>query len=271
MPKIHLFVIDPQNDFCLPESEGGALSVPGAKEDMVRLSEFVEKNGDKLDEIHVTLDNHHPIHIAHPIFWKDSDGNQPDPFTNITKNDVLKGVWTPYDDRLRTKSIEYLESLENSGRYPHTIWVPHCLIASPGSCIIDPLRTVLYKWEEKTKCIVNKVTKGSNPFTEHFSAVKAEVQDPKDPFTMLNEPLINLLSEADKILWAGEALNFCLANTAYDTAAEFSIEDVKDKFVFLEDASSPISNPVTDVLTDNFKKWITDNKIETTTTTDFFA
>ena len=71
MQSVHLLVIDPQHDFCDPD---GALFVPGADEDVERLTLFVDRVRDKLEMIHVTLDCHHFIDIAHPIFWLDKDG-----------------------------------------------------------------------------------------------------------------------------------------------------------------------------------------------------
>ena len=65
--RIELLVIDPQVDFCDPAR--GALYVPGAEHDMARLAAMVRRLKGKLDDVHVTLDSHHFIHIAHPIFW----------------------------------------------------------------------------------------------------------------------------------------------------------------------------------------------------------
>ena len=68
--KVELLIIDPQVDFCDPKV--GALYVPGAEHDMNRLAAMIRRLNNKIDDIHVTLDSHHLIHIAHPIFWKDS-------------------------------------------------------------------------------------------------------------------------------------------------------------------------------------------------------
>jgi len=64
--KVDLLVIDPQVDFCIP---GNALVVDGADQDMKRLAAMIDRIGDKIDDIHCTLDQHHLIDIAHPIFW----------------------------------------------------------------------------------------------------------------------------------------------------------------------------------------------------------
>ena len=62
--KVHLFCIDIQRDFCEPPGNGGgALFVPGADQDMDRLANFISRCASKLDDIDVTLDSHHPVHI----------------------------------------------------------------------------------------------------------------------------------------------------------------------------------------------------------------
>ena len=66
---IQLLIIDSQVDFCSPD---GALSIPGADADMRRLAAMLDKFGDRIDNVYVTLDSHNPIHIAHPLCWKDS-------------------------------------------------------------------------------------------------------------------------------------------------------------------------------------------------------
>ena len=80
--KIHLLIIDPQSDFCSPN---GALFVPGADQDMLRLSKMVDRISGKIDEIHVTMDSHHEVDIAHPIFWINSKGEHPDPYQIISE------------------------------------------------------------------------------------------------------------------------------------------------------------------------------------------
>ena len=73
--KLHLLIIDPQNDFCSPH---GSLYVPGAEEDMGRLARLIDRLKNKIADIHVTLDSHRMIDISHPGWWRDSNGHQPD-------------------------------------------------------------------------------------------------------------------------------------------------------------------------------------------------
>jgi len=173
--RIELLIIDPQNDFCDPK---GSLYVEGANKDMERLAKFIDRVGEKLYDIHVTLDSHRLVDVAHPIFWADSQGNPPEPFTIITFDDVQKGKWKSRNPGYQVRSTDYVRKLEENGRYPLCIWPPHCLIGSWGHNVYPVLFEALLKWEEKNFANIDFVTKGSNPFTEHYSAVQADVPDP---------------------------------------------------------------------------------------------
>lgn len=121
MKNIQLVIIDPQRDFCLPN---GALYVQGANEDMSRLATMITRLGKKLTDIHVTLDSHHHVHIAHPIFWKDKQGRHPSPFTLINAADVENGTWSATKPSLQTHALKYVRSLEKNKRYVLCIWPP---------------------------------------------------------------------------------------------------------------------------------------------------
>jgi len=73
--------------------------------------------------------------------------------------------------------------------------------------------------------MVDYVTKGSNFWTEHYSAVQADVPDTEDPGTMLNTNLIELLEETDVLALSGQALSHCVANTVIDIANNFGEEN----------------------------------------------
>ena len=263
MKKIHLLLIDPQFDFCDP---AGALFVPGAKEDMERVGLMLNRIGDKLEDVHVTLDQHHLLDVAHPLMWKGSDGKMPDPFTIITADDIESGKWTPVIPSFTRKMLAYAMALESSGRYPLCIWPPHCLIGDPGAAVVDDVRMGLTDWVGKNHGIINFVSKGSNIWTEHYSAVKAEVPDSSDPSTQMNTRLIQTLEEADEILIAGEAGSHCLANTVRDIANGFSDDSYIAKFTLLTDATSPV--PGFEALQDDFIAEMTARGMKLSTTED---
>jgi nicotinamidase-related amidase len=239
MQSIHLVVIDPQNDFCHPD---GSLYVPKAEHDMKRVAGLVDRLGSKIKKIHVTLDSHRRVDISHPIWWKDSSGKHPDPFTMISAQELKDSVWTTTQPGLYKRTLAYLEALEQSGRYPHVIWPEHCLIGDEGHNIAPVLSEAIHNWEDRF-AMADFITKGSNPYTEHFSGVKAEVPDPQDPDTQVNTRFIQTLEDADIILLSGEALSHCLLSTVEDIAAEFSDESYIKKMVLLEDCASVIPDP----------------------------
>jgi len=236
--KIDLLVIDPQYDFC--DFGDSALPVKGANADMDRLAVFVRRNMKKIDDIHITMDSHRLIDIAHPIWWVNSSGKRPNPFDFISADDVANGIWTPRAQEARARSLKYTQQLEAQGTYKLQIWNPHCLIGTPGHNIHAALNEVLQEWSDKEFSMVNYVTKGSNPWTEHYGALMAEVPDPDDPTTSLNTPFLEMLEKADIVLAAGEALSHCLRKTVTQIADNIGPEHIK-KFHILTDCTSSIA------------------------------
>ncbi len=264
--NIQLLVIDPQHDFCSPK---GALSVAGADKDMERLAAMVIKHGDKIDDICVTLDSHQRIHIAHPICWVDGNGNHPNPFTMISEADVTgpNPKWRAFNPAWQKRQVEYVKALATGGRYVLVIWPPHCLISTDGHSVYAPFGVALADWQDKNFGMIDFVTKGSNPFTEHYSVVKADVPDAGDPTTNINTQFIKRLEAADIVLVAGEALSHCVANSVRDIAAEFGNAHIK-KFVLLEDATSPVTT--FEKMADDFVNEMVGKGMQIAKTTTFF-
>lgn len=241
--NIQLLVIDPQHDFCTANGAGGekgSLVVGGADKDMERLAAMIRRIAPKLDDIHITLDSHRVWDIAHPIWWKDGNGNHPAPFTLISVADVESGKWTTTRPGAYKRSLAYLKALDAGKRYPHVIWPEHCIIGSWGHGVVPELLEATHEWERARQGIVDFVTKGSNPWTEHFSGVQAEVPDPNDPSTQVNAGLIATLETADIILLAGEARSHCLANTVRDIVKNFTDPKFVAKMHLLTDATSDV-------------------------------
>ena len=231
MKNTHLFVIDPQNDFT---EENGALYVPGANPDMTRLSSFIRKNLNRFGEIHCSLDSHQSIHIAHPIFWLNLKNEHPAPFTIITREDVQSGTWKPFHSDLQEYVQRYMDVVQII-----TIWPPHCIIGSWGHMISSLVSNAFIEWEITQLSKVNYIMKGMNYLTEQYSAVKAVVENSEDISTHLNTQLIEILSTADEILIAGEAVSHCVNYTVVDIADNIGEENIK-KLVLLTDVSSNV-------------------------------
>lgn len=264
---VELLIIDPQVDFCDPGR--GALYVGGAEHDIGRLARMVTRLAPKLDDIHVTLDSHHFVDIAHPIFWRDSQGKHPDPFTLISVGDVETGRWTTTQPGMYRRALDYVQTLEKRGRYVLCIWPPHCLIGSEGHAVMPELFAALTAWEQQRFGLVDYVTKGSNIYTEHYSAVQAEVPDPTDPSTQINTGLIQTLMKADLVAIAGEAGSHCVRNTVTDVANNFGDDSYVKKLVLLTDATCPVTG--FEAFQADFIREMTARGMQLSTTTDFLA
>lgn len=255
--KLELLTIDPQKDFCspplniidfphltleefekLPLYKGGSLYVPGAHEDSLRLAALINRIVDKIHDIHVTLDSHHVIDVAHPLFWIDSKGNHPKPFTLISYDDVLNGVWKPFNPNWKQRMLDYTKSLKDNNRYLLCVWPEHCLIGSLGHSVQNDIYQALSNWERRRFSMVDYVTKGSNLWTEHYSAVQADVPDPSDSTTQLNTGLIQTLQDADIILVSGQALSHCVKFTIEDIANTFGEENIQKMHLLTDTMSS---------------------------------
>jgi nicotinamidase/pyrazinamidase len=233
---IALLLIDPQNDFVLPT---GSLSVPGAQADCDRLARAISENKEKISDIFVTLDTHERYHIAHPIFWTNDRGEHPKPFSTITPEDVNGGVWRTTRPAHAAWAKDYVAKLKAGGRFQLTIWPEHCLIGSTGHAVYDPLHQAIHEWEACHQTGTTFVMKGNNAFTEHYSAIKAEVTMPEDPRTYLNTLLIQQLLKYDMVVIAGEALSHCVNFTVRDLVGNISRADLQ-KVVIVSDGCSPV-------------------------------
>lgn len=263
---MQLFTIDPQNSFCDPDK--GELYVDGAADDMVLLTEFVTKYYKKLNDIHVTMDSHRTIDVGHPCFWINSEGEHPTPIAVLSNDDIQNDVWFPVNPGWKQKMKDYSASLAANNRYPLCVWPEHCIIGTHGHCIVPSFSEAIRQWERERVAQVNYVTKGSNPFTEHYSAVKADVPDPQDPTTQLNTGLIDILQTADTVFITGQALSHCVANTVTDIADNFGQENIK-KLVLLTDTTSSV--PGFESLGEEFIKNMTARGMKTSTTKDVLA
>lgn len=209
-----LLLIDCQKDF----HPGGSLAVPNADTDAIRITNFIRQNASSIRRIVATMDSHHPLHIAHPSFWSDGQGNSPSPFTVISMEDVVSGKWIPredikpsareellIDDAILTTSdegmpnnlyttdkngnkkinmkqwcIEYTKRLEAKGKFQLMIWPEHCLVGTDGQTVVTSICDAMMEWSRKTGGSVEWVNKGQNLLTENYSALCAEVPVTKD-------------------------------------------------------------------------------------------
>lgn len=249
----YLLIVDPQNDFCdLPASYKPQnplntderlkpqLPVPGAHADMHRLAHFIRRGKEIITDIAITLDSHHHVGIERPAMWRQRDGSPVAPFTQLTSADVRQGKFVLQDTSLLDKVLTYLDTLEAAGRYTHMIWPTHCELGTWGHNIHPDILAACNVWEHHHGRPTVKVLKGDNPHTEHYSALMAEVPDPKDDKTQLNRSLLEWMQSAGTLLVAGEAGSHCVRATM-EHYAEYSDAQALNRVVLLTDSMSPIT------------------------------
>jgi len=146
----------------------------------------------------------------------------------------------PRDQSLYKKTLAYAENLESTpSNYKICVWPAHCLIGTWGHNVHEVLNDALQRWCDSEFANVDYVTKGSNPFTEHYGALMAEVPDANDPSTSLNTNFLEQLANADIIAVAGEASSHCVLTTVKQIAENIGDEHLK-KFHILQDCMSPV-------------------------------
>jgi nicotinamidase-related amidase len=90
---------------------------------------------------------------------------------------------------------------------------------------------------------VCNVFKGTNPWTEHYSAIQAEVPDADDTDTALNTRLLTQLGSADLLLIGGEASSHCVRATTEHIVQHLPLLQpgwTAERVVLLTDCMSPV-------------------------------
>ncbi|MDP2576982.1 MAG: hypothetical protein Q8W48_04675 [Candidatus Palauibacterales bacterium] len=259
--RICLVLVDCQNTFCVP---GFELFVAGrsglaAVEDSVRICEFIYHNLGSITEIAPTLDTHTTMQIFHPFFWVDDAGEHPNGAeTIITLEDVERGRWkvNPYiADSLACGDYEYLQQharhyvaqLTQAGKYPLMIWPYHAMLGSIGHALASSIEEAVFFHTVGRRRQARFEVKGSNPLTEHYSALNPEVMADASgqPIAEENRSLIDRLFGFDAVIIAGQAKSHCVAWTIRDLLEELAPPDARlaGKVYLMEDCSSPVVVP----------------------------
>lgn len=243
--SIGLLIIDPQNDFHdiasqdAPEGQSPALAVAGATEDSKRLAAFMGRFQGDIEQAYVTLDTHAEYDIGHPAFWRDENGNHPDPFTPIGSLEIADGRMTPVDPELKDYAYRYAKFLEDQGRFVVIVWPTHCIKGSWGHDVYAPVQSALNDWEQASGRKTFVKEKGKNPLTEHYGAFAAEYPIDSDPETEMDTAFLDQLAQHDVIFVSGQALSHCVGETVRQMVLEWPRE-LREKIVLLGDTASPV-------------------------------
>ena len=114
---------------------------------------------------------------------------------------MRSGKWIYQDtsDDALDWALYYTSQLERKKKQVLTIWPEHCIVGSKGHGIVPELNQALQRWAQRSKRTIFYVMKGQNLRTEMYSALEAEVEDPNDPNTSLNAPLVAMLKVSDRV------------------------------------------------------------------------
>lgn len=229
--KVLLVVIDMQNDFM----DDGALPVPGAYEDVKRITKWMYNNMEKITKIATSLDIHVPHQIFHPCWWIDENGTNPPPFTSITLDDLDIGNWravfNPEDSR------DYVAGLKTRGLAALLVWPYHCIQGTRGAAFETQFANLLYFHEVAKKSVPIHLVKGTDPLSEMYGIIKPEY----DKKNFVNTDFLKLFEIYDQIIVAGQAKTHCVFRSLQQIFEHYQKQpDILKKFYLLEDCMSSI-------------------------------
>lgn len=222
---IMMLVCDPQNDY----HEGGTMPIPGSDVISVRIADLILENIKDITELLVSLDTRHKTHISNAIMWKDKNGNKPEPYTIITKDELENGTWSPRQKSLYEDYLWYLQQLEESEKDPLTIWPDHCVVGTQGAAINTTINEAVQEWAGVNLATIEHIMKGTNDYTETYSCVASEVEMEDDPLTCVDMGLIERMEEADRVIICGYPLSHtlrCSTKHIVDNIKEDALERI---------------------------------------------
>ncbi|MEJ2599656.1 MAG: hypothetical protein P8Z00_15070 [Anaerolineales bacterium] len=257
--RITLLGIDIQNTFCIPEYGlfVGGSSGRGAVDDNRRLVEFIYKNLARITEIVATMDTHQALQIFHPIFLVNKDGENPQPLTLVSAQDVETGKWKfnpkiaaslgidPSDGQQHL--LYYTRELQKQSKYDLTIWPYHAMLGGIGHALVPAFEEAIFFHTIARSQQAEIILKGDNTLTESYSAIGPEVvEDAKGrQIGKKSGKIFEKLLNCDAMIIAGQAKSHCVSWTISDL-----LEDIRDhdphltsKVYLLEDCTSPVVVP----------------------------
>lgn len=234
-----LLLVDFQIDFCHVD---GALSVPGAVEDLRRTIEFIYANLDKLKTLVISLDSHLAYQIFYPTWWIDENGNHPEPFTVIDSEAIRKGKYKPV--REVVWSLDYVTELEQKAKKALFLWPYHTMIGNVGQALDPSLFEAVHYHAVARRSQPVFLQKGMIPTTEHYSPFEPEVKVTSHPHGSLNTTLLRMLETHERIYVAGEAKSHCVLEACASMVRHFQASpDVIERIHFLSDCTSSVVAP----------------------------
>jgi nicotinamidase-related amidase len=253
--KVGVLAIDVQNTFCHPKGElyVAGDSGTGAVDDSVRLVEFLYRNLGIITEVNCTLDTHRAYAVFHSSFLVNDRGGHPAPFTNVSHDDVVQGVWKPSPFMTSALGIslmaaqrhleDYTRALETAGRYALTIWPYHGMLGDKGHNLVSGLAEVANFHGFARGAQPGFEVKGTHPLVENYSVLGPEVKQLFNGTPVpRNTSFIEKLLKYDILVIAGQAKSHCVAWTIDDLLNDILARDpqLARKVYLLEDCTTSI-------------------------------
>ncbi|HTR44344.1 MAG TPA: hypothetical protein VMH06_01440 [Thermodesulfovibrionales bacterium] len=257
--RICLVAVDVQNSFCIPGFElyVAGRSGTGAVDDNRRLSEFIYRNLDVITQICPTMDTHQAMQIFHSIYLVNERGEHPKPFTLVSEEDVLQGLWR-FNPALsfslgisethgQRHLLHYTGTLKRGGKYDLTVWPFHGMLGGIGHALVSSFEEAAFFHCVARFSQTDFHIKGDRPFTEHYSVLGPEVlEGPEgERIGQRNEKFFRKLLDFDAVVIAGQAKSHCVAWTIDDLLQGILAQDrqLVEKVYLLEDCTSPVVIP----------------------------
>ena len=215
---IGLIIVNAQRDFIDPKK--GALPVKGAVKDVKRIIRFIYENMEDIYSIYTAMDTHHYDSIFHPYMWRKPNGEEIEPFTEITLEKINSNEIIPLYKKEQTS---YVKKLKKENMKNLIIWPYHCLYGTDGWLIEKQLNNMLLFFERAKEINIHKIMKGTERFTEMYGAIKPEIVTPETRF--FDMAWLKKKKNYKKIYICGEAKDLGL----YETVKQICIMYSGDK------------------------------------------
>lgn len=204
--NIALLIVNLQRDFIDPKK--GAFHIKGAVKDAKRIINFIYSNLEDISRIYVTIDTHYYDSIFHPYMWKKPNGEDADPFTEVTLEKIHKHEIIPL---YKKEQISYVKKLKETNGRNLMIWPYYCIHGTDGWLIEKQLNNMLLFYERLKETNIHKIIKGIERFSEMYGAVKPEVITPETRF--FDMAWVYELKNYKKIYICGESKDFGVYDT----------------------------------------------------------
>jgi len=257
--RMCLLSVDVQNTFCIPGFElyVGGRTGTGAVDDNRRLCEFIYRHLGVITEICPTMDTHQALQIFHALFLINDQGEHPAPFTLISEQDILNGIWkfNPLvryslgmdEARAQQYLLHYTRRLKQGERYDLTVWPYHAMLGGIGYALVSAVEEAIFFHTIARYSQADFQVKGNNPWTENYSVLGPEVLEDvhAKPIAQRNTHFIEKLLQFDAVIIAGQAKSHCVAWTIDDLLRDMLIRDkaLASKVYLLQDCTSPVVIP----------------------------